>query len=64
MNKYAKILACAAVTINFLTNTWMTAIAAESGRLLVLHVKTALSVDDAQICVAPNVAWAASDHRV
>lgn len=26
---------------------------------LVLHVKTALSVDDAQICVFPNVAWAA-----
>lgn len=29
------------------------------GRPLVLHVKTALSVDDAQICVVPNVAWAA-----
>lgn len=26
---------------------------------LVLHVKTALSVDDAQICAVPNVAWAA-----
>lgn len=28
-------------------------------RPLVMHVKTALSVDDAQICVVPNVAWAA-----
>jgi len=28
-------------------------------RPLVFHVKTALSVDDAQICVVPNVAWAA-----
>lgn len=36
----------------------MQAMAAE-GRPLVLHVKTALSVDDAQICVVPNVAWAA-----
>lgn len=35
------------------------AAAEENGRPLVLHVKTALSVDDAQICVVPNVAWAA-----
>jgi hypothetical protein len=28
-------------------------------RPLVFHVKTALDVDDAQICVVPNVAWAA-----
>lgn len=28
-------------------------------RPLIFHVKTALSVDDAQICVVPNVAWAA-----
>jgi len=33
--------------------------AAVEYRPLVLHVKTALSVDDAQICVVPNVAWAA-----
>lgn len=26
---------------------------------IVLHVKTALREDDAQICVAPNLAWAA-----
>lgn len=28
-------------------------------RPLLLHVKTALSIDDAQICVVPNIAWAA-----
>ena len=32
---------------------------AATERPLVFHVKTALSVDDAQICVVPNVAWAA-----
>ncbi len=33
---------------------------------VVIHVKTALSVDDAQICAVPNVAWAtiAAGHRV
>ncbi len=25
---------------------------------VLIHVKTALSVDDAQICAVPNVAWA------
>lgn len=30
-----------------------------AARPLVLHVKTALKEDDAQICVAPNLAWAA-----
>ena len=34
--------------------------AQESPRPLLLHVKTALSVDDAQICVVPNVAWASA----
>jgi hypothetical protein len=32
---------------------------AQSPTPLVLHVKTALREDDAQICVAPNLAWAA-----
>jgi hypothetical protein len=32
---------------------------AAAERPLVFHVKTALSVDDGQICVVPNVAWAA-----
>lgn len=34
-------------------------VAAADQRPLLLHVKTALSVDDAQICVVPNIAWAA-----
>ena len=36
--------------------------AQHSARPLLLHVKTALSVDDAQICVVPNVAWAALEE--
>jgi hypothetical protein len=32
---------------------------AAAERPLVVHVKTALSVADAQICVVPHVAWAA-----
>lgn len=34
------------------------AVAGESEKILI-HVKTALNKDDAQICVVPNVAWAA-----
>lgn len=28
------------------------------GEAVLIHVKTALSIDDAQICAVPNVAWA------
>ncbi len=31
----------------------------KDSRPLVIHVKTSLSIDDAQICAFPNVAWAA-----
>ena len=31
----------------------------QDSRPLVIHVKTSLSIDDAQICAFPNVAWAA-----
>ena len=31
---------------------------AEADEHVLIHVKTALSVDDAQICAVPNVAWA------
>ncbi len=31
---------------------------AEADEHVLIHVKTALSVDDAQICAMPNVAWA------
>ena len=30
---------------------------AEAAEHVLIHVKTALSVDDAQICAVPNVAW-------
>jgi hypothetical protein len=33
--------------------------AAEEKTPIIFHVKTALSIDDAQICAVPNVAWAA-----
>lgn len=33
--------------------------AQEAPRPLLLHVKTSLAIDDAQICVFPNLAWAA-----
>lgn len=31
----------------------------EYGKLFLIHAKTALKVDDAQICAVPNIAWAA-----
>ncbi len=34
------------------------AASAEADEHVLIHVKTALSVDDAQICAVPNVAWA------
>ncbi len=34
------------------------AASAETDEHVLFHVKTALSVDDAQICAVPNVAWA------
>ena len=34
-------------------------IALAEAKPLILHVKTSLSIDDAQICVVPNVAWVA-----
>lgn len=49
----------AAIAAVFLGLFSASAAASAEGRPLVLHVKTALSVDDAQICVVPNVAWAA-----
>lgn len=48
-----------ALAMIFASAAGLTAVTAAETRPLVLHVKTALSVDDAQICVVPNVAWAA-----
>lgn len=49
----------AALAMALMSAAGLTAATAAETRPLLLHVKTALSVDDAQICVAPNVAWAA-----
>lgn len=49
----------AALAIALMNAAGLTAATAAEARPLVLHVKTALSVDDAQICVVPNLAWAA-----
>ena len=36
------------------------AVAAEgNGKTFLIHAKTSLKIDDAQICAVPNVAWAA-----
>jgi len=48
-----------ALSLLFLSLASVTVAMAAEPRPLVLHVKTALSVDDAQICVVPNIAWAA-----
>lgn len=32
---------------------------AETGKTFLIHAKTSLKLDDAQICAVPNVAWAA-----
>ena len=46
---------------------WPTAAAQQAvSKLILIHMKTALSFDDAQICAVPNVAWAAvkAGHKV
>src|SRR3546814_19723677 len=47
------------LAIAFVSAAGLTAATAAETRPLVLHVKTSLSVDDAQTCVVPNIAWAA-----
>lgn len=56
MRRFAQVIALVALVIVALPAATA---AAQNARPLLLHVKTALSVDDAQICVVPNVAWAA-----
>jgi predicted peroxiredoxin len=36
-----------------------TQVVAENGKTFLIHAKTSLKLDDAQICAVPNVAWAA-----
>jgi len=53
-----------------LTLGWLWPTAAEAQQAvpqrILIHMKTALSLDDAQICAVPNVAWAAvkAGHKV
>ncbi len=50
----------------FILSTGGAAVAQSNDKRILIHVKTALSKDDAQICAAPNVALAelASGHKV
>lgn len=48
-----------AIAVALLFGSSPSGVAAENARPLLLHVKTALSVDDAQICVFPGIAWTA-----
>src|SRR2546428_10610021 len=47
---------------------WPTAVGAQPAapQRILIHMKTALSLDDAQICAVPNVAWAVvkAGHKV
>ncbi len=45
------------------TGLWISAASAAN---ILIHMKTSVAVDDAQICAVPNVAWAAvkAGHRV
>ncbi len=51
--------------LTLLTPSFVQAQQATPARILI-HMKTSLAVDDAQICAVPNVAWAAvkAGHRV
>lgn len=49
------LLVLALVNVLWASPSW----AADEPKPLLFHVKTALSIDDAQICVVPNIAWAA-----
>lgn len=53
------------VFLTLLTPSFVHAQQAAPTRILI-HMKTSLAVDDAQICAVPNVAWAAvkAGHKV
>ena len=48
--------------------TWLSPVEAQQAvpQRILIHMKTALSLDDAQICAVPNIAWAAvkAGHKV
>lgn len=60
-------LLCGLVTI-FMALTWSVGLGTQqaSAANILIHMKTSLTLDDAQICAVPNVAWAAvkAGHRV
>ncbi len=43
----------------FLLFVFPAQVVAENGKTFLIHAKTSLELDDAQICAVPNVAWAA-----
>ncbi len=53
------------VSLTLLTPSFVQAQQATPARILI-HMKTSLALDDAQICAVPNVAWAAvkAGHKV
>lgn len=50
------------------TLTWIAGLSAQqaSAASILIHMKTSLALDDAQICAVPNLAWAAvkAGHKV
>lgn len=60
------ILISLVLVLGLLTVSLVSAGDSTGGKNILIHVKTSLALDDAQICVAPNVAWAAlkAGHKV
>jgi hypothetical protein len=50
------------IAISFLFATPLTSTAAENRETFLIHLKTSLKKDDAQICVAYNIMWAALEE--
>ena len=63
MKKQRKgIVAAMALTFVFLLLAPLPSMAKEKQKTMLIHLKTSLSHDDAQICVAYNMIWAALDE--
>ena len=58
----------AMIVLMFMTLIWIVGLGMQqaSAASILIHMKTSLAEDDAQICAAPNVAWAAvkAAHKV
>ena len=56
------------VLVIVVLSVWITPAIAQqaASQRILIHMKTALSLDDAQICAVPNIAWAAvkAGHKV